>query len=154
VGQPVELVAVHFLLPWERVRLVVDILSLWGLMWMVGYAATLRVYPHLVSESGLRIRRGTSTDIVVPLDAIASVAVRERIRDKSRAIQVDRDEQGTVLHVVMANRTNVDVVLSRPLALPSAPDGELIAAVRLYTDDPRGLVAEVHERLAQDTVNA
>jgi hypothetical protein len=143
----VELAAVHFLLPWAKIRLVVDVLSLWGLLWMVGFMATLRVYPHLVSDSGLRIRRGTSVDIVVPLDAIASVAVRERIRDKSRAVQIDRGDLGTIVNVVIANRTNVDVALSRPLTLPGVANGEPVTAVRFYTDDPRGLVAGAHERL-------
>ena len=147
----VELVAVHFLLPWEKIRLVVDILSLWGLIWMLGFMASLRVYPHLVSDAGLRIRRGISTDLTVPLDAIASISVRERVRDKSRAIQVDRGEQGAVLNVVIANRTNVDVALSRPLDLAGHTD---VTTLRCYTDDPRGLVARARSGTGRDTVNA
>jgi len=146
----IELVAVHFILPWEKVRLVVDILSLWGLVWMLGYMASLRVYPHLVSDAGLRIRHGFSKDFVLPQDAIASIAVRERVRDKSRAIQVDYGEQGTVLNVVIANRTNVDVALSRPLDLAGHTD---VTVLRCYTDDPRGLVARANERLGQAAVH-
>ena len=145
----IELVAVHFILPWEKVRLVVGILSLWGLVWMLGYMASLRVYPHLVSDAGLRIRHGFSKDFAVPLDAIASIAVRERVRDKSRAIQVDQGEQDTVLNVVIANRTNVDVALSRPIDLAGQ---ESPTVLRFYTDDPRGLVAQVRERLDQAAI--
>ena len=41
----IELVAVHLLLPWETVRLVLDIVSLWGLLWMVGLLASMKRLP-------------------------------------------------------------------------------------------------------------
>ena len=36
-------------------------------------------------------------------------------RDRSRALQVDREEQGNVLKVVIASRTNVNITLRRGL---------------------------------------
>ncbi len=36
-----ELVVVHLLLPWETVRLIADVLSIWGLVWMVGFLASM-----------------------------------------------------------------------------------------------------------------
>ena len=74
----IELVAVHLLLPWETIRLVADLLGLWGLVWMLGLTANLNVHPHLVDGPGVHIRYGHSTDIVVPLDAIAGVAGKLR----------------------------------------------------------------------------
>ena len=47
IGSAVELVALHVILPWERVRLAADILGIWGLMWMLGFTASHYVYPHL-----------------------------------------------------------------------------------------------------------
>ena len=59
----IELPVVRILLPWDTVRLVVDVLSVWGLLWMVGMLASVRVFPHLLDEDGLRIRYGTTVDI-------------------------------------------------------------------------------------------
>jgi len=92
----IELLVLHLLLPWETVRIIADILSVWGLGWMLGMRASFRVYPHVVSDSGLRVRRGVSTDLTVPWDVVATIGVRARSREKSRALQLDRDEQGTI----------------------------------------------------------
>jgi len=143
-----ELVVLHVLLPWETVRIVADILGVWGLTWMLGLAASLTVHPHLVDDSGLRVRYGAGTDITVPWDAVARVGVRERSRDGSRTLQLDRDGQDSVLNVVVASRTNVDLTLRRPLVVPVRSDDESVTEIRLYVDDARGLVRLVRERLA------
>jgi hypothetical protein len=143
----IELVVLHLILPWEGVRTVVDILSIWGLLWMLGMLASLKVHPHLVTDSTLRIRHGASKDVPVPLDAIATIVVRERGRDRSRAVQLDRDERATVLNVVVASRTNVELTLRRPLVVALPKGEESVTAVRLYTDDPRGLVGRVRDHL-------
>ena len=82
----IELVVLHLLLPWETVRVIADVLSLGGLVWMLGFMASFKVHPHLVGDSGLRVRHGAATDITVPWDAIATIGMRERSRDKSRAL--------------------------------------------------------------------
>ena len=111
----IELVVLHLLLPWDTVRVIADVLSVWGLVWMFGFMDSFKVHPHLVSGSGLRVRHGAATDITVPWDAIATIGMRERSRDKSRALRLDRGKQGTVLNVVVASRTNVNLTLRHPL---------------------------------------
>ena len=143
----VELVVVHVLLPWESVRLVADIIGIWGLVWMLGLAASYTVHPHVVTESGLRIRQGHGIDITVPWEAVATVGVRERSRDTSKALQVDRSEQAVVLNVVLGSRTDVDVRLRRPLLVPVRGDEEAVTEIRLYADEPRLFVAAVREHL-------
>lgn len=144
----VELVVVHLLLPWETVRLVADVVGIWGLVWMLGLAASYTVHPHVVTASGLRVRQGHGIDITVPWDAVATVGVRERSRDTSKALQVDRSEHAVVLNVVMGSRTDVDVRLRRPLLVPVRGGEESVTEVRLYADDPRALVAAAREHLA------
>jgi hypothetical protein len=143
----VEFVGFHLIIPWETVRLAVDVLSLWGLVWMLGYFAGLKVHPHLVTDIGLRVRNGVGVDIEIPWVAIAEVRERRRSREKSRGVQLDRDESGTVLNVVVGGGTNVDIALRSSVlaALPKGP--ETVTAVRLYADDPRGLVTHVRGRL-------
>jgi hypothetical protein len=152
VVSAVETVVFHVILPWEVVRLVVDIVSIWGLLWMFGYAASLNVYPHLVGDAGVRVRHGTSTDFTVPWDAIASVSVRERSRDRSKAVQVDRDEtggKGDTVHVVMSSRTNVELRLRRPLVVPLHQGDATVTEVRFFADDARALANRVRSRLTE-----
>lgn len=144
----IELVVLHVLVPWETVRIIADILSAWGLVWMLGLSASFRVNPHLVTDAGLMVRHGAGIDIAIPLDAIATIGVQERSRDTSQALQIDRDEQGIVLNVVMASRTNVDLTLGRALAVPVRKGEESITKVRLYADDARELASRVRQNLA------
>ncbi len=84
----------------------------------------------------------------LPWDAIATIGVQERGRERSRALQLDSDEQGAVLNVVIASRTNVDLTFRRPLVVPLRKGAEPVTELRLYADDARGLVRQVRERLA------
>jgi hypothetical protein len=81
----IELPVVHVLLPWETVRLVAVVLGVWGLLWMVGFLASMKVFPRLLDDDGLRVRNGTSVDIRVPWDAVASVTGRRRSVEAGRA---------------------------------------------------------------------
>ena len=74
----IELPVVHLLIPWDTVRLVVLFLSVWGLLWMVGLLASMKVFPHLLDADGLRIRYGTSVEVRVPWDAVESVGAKRR----------------------------------------------------------------------------
>lgn len=146
VVSAVELVVLHVVIPWEGVRLAADILSLWGLAWMLGFAAGLHVYPHLEHDDGLRVRHGTGTDLVVPWDAVSSAGVRERSLERSKAVQVEASEEGTVLSVVIASRTNVDLRLAQPLTVPLHSGDVTVDTIRLFADDPRALVGRLRTR--------
>jgi hypothetical protein len=60
----IELPVVHLLIPWDTVRLVALVVSVWGLLWMLGLLASMKVFPHLLDDAELRIataRASTST---------------------------------------------------------------------------------------------
>lgn len=132
----IELPVVHLLIPWDAIRVVTLIVSVWGLLWMVGMLASMTVFPHLLDGDGLRIRYGTSTDIHIPRDAIASVRARRRSVDTRRHVHVD----GTVVSVPVMKQTRVDVILRGPTTI-ELPDGLAeVAELRLYADDAGALV--------------
>jgi hypothetical protein len=139
----IELPVVHLLLPWDTIRLVVLVLSVWGVLWMVGYLAGVRVFPHLLDAGGLRLRYGPRVDIRIPMEAIASITARRGSVTSGEHVQVD----GTVLDVAVVKQTRVEVVLHGPTTL-GLPDGPAeITRARFYADDPRGLVTSTRERL-------
>ncbi|WP_406038272.1 hypothetical protein OG799_25285 [Micromonospora sp. NBC_00898] len=115
---------------------------------MIGLFASLRVHPHVVGATGLRVRNGVSVDFVLPWPAVARVDARYRSLPSSRAVQLEAADDGIVLHISAGSQTSVDVVLREPLAvsLPKGPSGA-VTEVRLYADDPHALVARARRQL-------
>lgn len=112
------------MLPRETVRIIGVAVGFWGLTWMVGLLASLRVHPHVVSDSGLRIRYGTTVDIV----------------------QLDRAESRVVVQIGILSQTNVDVELRRPMAIPLPKgDGEPIHEVCASSPPTHGPSLAVHD---------
>ncbi|MEO5853662.1 MAG: hypothetical protein ABIQ15_14225 [Nocardioides sp.] len=140
----VELVALHLVLPWESVRLMADVLGIWGLLWLLGFTASNYVYPHLLTEKMVVLRSGHSVEITVPLDAVVGASTRERSHKRSRTLRV----QGGVLSVVVASRTNVDLRLSCPLSVPVGRSTVEVTEIRFFADEPRALVRQVTQRLS------
>jgi hypothetical protein len=147
----IELPILHLLLPWKVVRLVVDILSVYGLLWMNGLLATLRVYPHVATDDGLRVRQGIAVDFTVPWEAVAAVRSRNRPVE-GKGVQIERSETGVIAQVGVMKQTTVDLVLREPtvIALPQT-DGEPVIEVRLYADDADALVRRARRHLDTST---
>ncbi len=140
----VELVALHLIIPWHTVRIVADVLGIWGVLWCLGMTGCHYVYPHLVTVGALRVRMARRDDIVtIPWSAVAGVSTRERGVDGGRAVQVDDG----VLLVTVGKRTNVEVRLAAPLAVAVRGETHEVSAVRLFADDPRALRASIAAHL-------
>src|SRR5690349_422215 len=66
VEVPILDLIVRHVVPWRPARWIALGLGVWGLLWMIGMFAGLRVNPHLVGARGIRVRMGARID--VPLD--------------------------------------------------------------------------------------
>jgi hypothetical protein len=148
-----ELPVFHLLVPWEAVRTGLLVLGVWGLLWMLGYAAGMRVFPHVVDDRGLRLRRGPTVDVLVPWAAIADVRA-ERDRVATDRLQVVGAPGERVAMLPMLKQTRVRVDLREPVTA-HGPDGpEAVVVVKLYADDAPGLVAACRARLAERVPDA
>jgi hypothetical protein len=138
----VEVVAVDLILaPWPAPRRALLVLGIWGTLLMLGMLAAITVHPHVVGESGLRVRYSTSLDVHIPWDAIAGVKRTRRSRD-GRTVQLD----GGTLHVAISGQTTVDVALARPVPVTVRGNTAQITQLRLHADDAAGLVAAIRAR--------
>jgi hypothetical protein len=149
VVSAIEVPVLHLILPdsWETAQFVALALGLQGLLWMVGLLASYRVHPHLVEATGVRVRFGSSVDIPIPWDAVATVRGRYRpLLDKES--RFEQTDAGLIAHVHMANQTNVDIVLREPQAIPlEKTNGAPVIELRCYADDPSAFVAAAREHL-------
>lgn len=144
----IEIPFFHMLIPWDTVRIIGLVVSAWGLIWMVGLLASLRVYPHLLGDSALRVRHGASVDITVPWDAIATIrAERRDLPSDIWTLQPRETENGTDLQVGVSGQVNVHAVLRHPMTVSTPKGDREITAISFLTDDPRAFVARARQNL-------
>ena len=141
-GSATELVVLHLLLTWERIRLAADVVSAWGLIWMLGTLAAYRIRPHVLTDQELLLRNGVYHQIAVPTAAIATATVREtELRSSVFPLQVDDDR----LSLGVSGRTNVVLALHQPTPIATAKGVVDARVVALWLDDPRAFAARVNE---------
>ena len=138
----VEVVVAHLLVPWPAARITLLMLGVWGLVWMVGFLASLKIYPHLLSDTGLRVRHGATVDISVPWEAISSLSVHRRdLPSTIRTLQPRETDRGTNLQVGVSGEVNVHAALREPTTVRT-PKGDFdISELSFFADEPRPLVA-------------
>lgn len=154
-GSAAEVVVFHVIIPWEGVRLIVDIISIWGLVWMLGTLAAYRIRPHLLLGDELRIRNSVYHDIAVPLTAISSGGVREvDLPSSVRSLQMTTDDEGGCqVSVGVSGRTNVVLTLQPGTPLKTASGAVEADSVRLWVDDPRSFVSHLNTQNANSGRN-
>ena len=149
-----EIPVAHLLIPWELVKLALLIVGVWGLLWMIGFLAGMRVFQHLLDDATLRVRHGPQFDAALRWEDIETIrAVRGSVPTNS-LVHLDEGERGTIASVAVLKQTRVAVRLRRPivLALPAGPTP--IAELRFYVDRPQDLVAAARVRLAERATSA
>ncbi|MGY1666969.1 hypothetical protein [Geodermatophilus sp. SYSU D00696] len=145
----VEIPLVDWLLPWPSLRIALLVVGVYGLLWMVGLLAAMRVHPHTVDDGGLRVRVGWSVDVRVRWQEIAAVRVRRRSVEGSRTVVVAEEGGRRAVSVAVLSSTQVDVELRAPLVLPLArTGGRPVDELRLAADDPAALVRRLRAGLA------
>jgi len=140
----VEVVAVDVIVRrWANIRIPLLILSLWGLIYMLGFLFGMLTRPHAIGPAGIRARYGSEIDIPLLWDEIESVTPRKHtLQSKQPKVTVEEDGNAT-LHLRMQNETNIEVQLTGPIEvrLPHGP--ETISKVTLYADDAHAFMYEV-----------
>ncbi|MFD9680101.1 hypothetical protein ACFWAD_09510 [Rhodococcus sp. NPDC059969] len=137
----IEAVAIHFLVPWQWLRVVLLLATVLSLIAIGGWLAGRVVHPHLVSARTVVFRSGTGIRVEVDRSRISRVSMVRRFGDTANAV-VDE-------HLVLPgpDGTVVDVEFDRPLPV-SLPKGlskgssfTMIGGLRLHVDQPREFCA-------------
>jgi hypothetical protein len=151
-----EVPILHLILPWPIVQAISLAVGAYGVLWMVGLLAALKVHPHLVGPAGLRIRSGLSYDFTVPWDAVATIRHRYRSAPPGGSVQVDDVGGRPVLLLGGSGQTALDLVLREPREVPlRKAAGRPVVEIRFNADDPEALVLEARRHTgAPSTVDS
>ncbi len=128
-------VVLHRWLPAVRIPFLV--LGVWGVVWMLGLLASMRVRPHLLDDTHLVVRSGARTRVVVPLAALESV--RGAGHEVPGLVRTLQEQDGLLL--VGMGETNLELTLATPTALETSRGPWTVERVGLYVDAPREVAA-------------
>jgi hypothetical protein len=140
---PVEIVAVHLLLPWHAVRTVVLVVSLVSLVWMLGFTLALQQRPHVLDADRLVLRFAHLREVVVRVADVADARAATTV-DHRRSLEVG---EGTVSLSVLGESS---IRLRLHPGATVLVDGAPVAAERVafFADDARAAVRELRARTA------
>lgn len=134
-----ESAAVHLLLPdsLALMRLVLLVLSAYGLLWILGWAAGLRVFPHVVRNGVLNARLGQLYRADVPLELIRSATVKRRRIGTRTALELDNDAGSFAVggRVDVHLELDAAVTVQRPFGEPRR-----VTALSIAANDPIALI--------------
>ncbi len=137
----IGIVVLHLLLPWPAVRLAMLVVGVLGLVWLAGFLAGLRVYPHAVGPDRLRIRFGALREYRIRPADVTAVYRQQRSWDISGMTAVlDGD-----LVVPVTNGTTVVVELAPGISVGTSRLDETVDVRRVYfaADDPAAAVRAI-----------
>ncbi|GAB6898112.1 hypothetical protein JCM9957A_12020 [Kineosporia succinea] len=133
-----ETIGVDFLLHrWPVARVILLVLGLWGVIFMLGMLASMKVNPHEAGPDGLVVRNGVMFSARLGWADMAGISLQVTNLDTSKTFQM----LGGVLHVAVTSQTNLHVELREPVVVSLPDRDEEITSLRFWADDPQALLA-------------
>ncbi len=144
----VELVVVDVIVRrWDFIRIPLLILSIWGIVWMLGMLFGMLTRPHAVGPDGLRVRYGAEVDIAIDWPSVDAVAIRKRRRAEKEPRVTVNDQGAATFHLRVADETNLEIELDRCTELRLPHGTERVSRIALYAEDPKAFLAEVRRHI-------
>lgn len=125
---------------WPAVRWPMLALGIWGLTFMIGLYAGLRVHPHYVTDDELVVRSGSNFEISIPKSNIYSAIFDERNYESSKGFQLEASDEATSARLVTMSQTNIDLVFKRPILVSRGQRSHFVTELSFFADDAKGLV--------------
>ncbi|MDQ2806207.1 MAG: hypothetical protein M3Z04_04695 [Chloroflexota bacterium] len=142
---PFEVLAYELLIPWAGVRWALLALTLYSMLWLLGFYASLRTLPYRLAADGLQLHYGLVAEGTVPYAALADATLERRKAPQGReGLQTSRDG---ALYLAIGGRTDLTLRLHTPVIIQGLFQPQPPATVlHLAADDPAALVAALRAR--------
>lgn len=146
----VEIPILHFLIPWDTIRIIALALGAYGLVWMIGLLASVVIHPHILDDTGIRIRNGMMIDARLSWESIDRIQSHSMtLPPGSRSVLLERSGDRVVLVLAVAGNADISVIFKEPTIVGVAKTkGEPVDEVRFSADDPPALISRARELMA------
>jgi hypothetical protein len=149
---PFEIAIFELLLPWAWVRWVLLILSLYALIWILGFYASLAIRPHRIDENGVQLQFGFFADVFIPLMNIAGFRLEKRQTPKKRrGLTIDTTQ--STAYICMEFESNVTIDLFMPTFINGFISKTIdVKTIFISVDDPDGFLNEMQKLIKKETI--
>ncbi|GAB2633666.1 hypothetical protein ABI214_14780 [Prescottella soli] len=135
VASLVEAVALHLLVPWQWLRVVLLVLTAVSLVAMACWLAARAVHPHLVTAEKLTLRSGRDTVLSVDRSRIVRAVPTRRFEHTTPGIHDGR------FYLPGPDGTVIDIDFDAPVGVEH--ESRMVTGVSLHVDAPRDLCARL-----------
>jgi hypothetical protein len=148
VASALEMLVVDLIVRrWAHVRIPLLILSIWGIIFMLGLLFGMIVRPHVITAAGIRVRNGSEIDIPIAWRDVHSVTRRKHVNNGKRPKVASDDNGEASLHMRIQNETNIEIQLNQPVAIRLPHGTETLSRLNIYANDPRAFADEVRHHI-------
>ena len=137
----VETAVVHVLVSWPPLRWSLLVLSVYGVLGLLAFDATMRQHPHLLRDGELLLRSGHFRTVRVPLEDV--VQVRKQVRNE-HARTVEMTDDGVA--VSFMGGTNVELRFATPTPVDVDERTSMAERVSFSAHDAAGAVSLLRTR--------
>lgn len=147
---PIELFTVHMLAqvfsPWDWLKWVLLALGIYAILWLLGFYASLIVFPHRLEETGITLRYGAFTEGFVPYEEIQDTVRKDRkAPGPGDGLQHVPDEDA--LYLAVGGKTSVTLHLRTPhYVCGFLKDSAPASIFHIIADEPGRLTQELRRR--------
>jgi hypothetical protein len=146
---PIEILLFELLIPWRWLRVLLAVLAAYGLVWIAGYAASLRTLPHRVAADALHLHYGILGRVAIPYEAIETVSLApiKMLGNRNEGVYLLKDKE--VAYFAVGGRADVLLRLRAPVSIERmASTGPPVTTIYVAVDDPARFAGLVRERMA------
>lgn len=143
----IEAGAIHVLIPWTWLRLLLLVASVYALILLIGIFAARIINPHLVSPQSLTLKWGDVTVLETALSNISSIHRASNHRHTQPAIEE------SLLVLTSMTSTNVHITFKEPVpaqapvAKKQLPDNYKTLELDIYVAEPEEFVEYVNQTM-------
>ncbi len=116
------------------------IVSLYGVLWLVGLSAAASIYAHSVRPSGLRLRFSVFHDISIDVPSAGFVAHRRTTSGRRKTVEFDAASRALSVSVLGGTNVRIEFDEDQEVLLTSGQTVS-VRTIDLHVDDPSLVVS-------------
>ncbi len=142
---PFEVLAYELLVPWAGVRWALLAVTVYSMIWLLGFYASLHTLPYRLAADGLQLHYGILAEGSVPYSALADVMLeRHKAPSGREGLQTAPDG---ACYLAVGGRTDLTLRLNKPITIAGLfKPLPATTVLHLAADDPAALVVALRAR--------